>query len=190
MSENYERWMIANYEHWAVFLHTNQYFLGRVYIWSKRVGLVDLMHATPAEWQELRQVGERVRAALMSLFAPDLFNWASLGNLSAQCHLQVIPRYATSRTFAGATFVDERWGKNYAPYDYDFKVDEPVLEAVRDAIAKALEKHEHLCDNCGRAAEWVRRTQFAGDHYFCESDAQKEEDFGHDDSSSFLWEQL
>lgn len=141
VSENYERWMVVSYKHWGVYLHTNQYFLGRVYIWSRRERLVDLMDVSPWEREELFKIGKGVKEALTRLFSPDLFNWASLGNLSAQCHLHVIPRYKTLRTFAGATFVDERWGKNYAPYNYDFKVAEPVLEAIQTALQKEIPSH-------------------------------------------------
>jgi hypothetical protein len=39
--------------------------------------------------------------------------------------------------------------------------------------------HRHLqqCDECEQSAVWVRRTQFAGNHYFCTLHAQREEDF-------------
>ncbi len=138
MAVDYERFRIRNYQHWTVYLHENQYFLGRVYIWSKRPSLIDLMDTTPEEWEELHKIGGEVRRGLTRAFAPDLFNWASLGNLSRRCHMHVIPRYEEPRVFGGVTFVDRRWGKNYAPYDYDFKVDEQTLFEIRDAIAAML----------------------------------------------------
>lgn len=48
----------------------------------------------------------------------------------------------------------------------------------------------HLCDLCANAASWVRSTQFSGDHYFCDSCAQKEENFGQENPSYFFWEKL
>jgi hypothetical protein len=53
-------------------------------------------------------------------------------------------------------------------------------------------QHRHLkqCDECEQPAAWVRRTQFAGNRYFCVAHAQREEDFGRDDPSYFFWERL
>jgi hypothetical protein len=52
------------------------------------------------------------------------------------------------------------------------------------------DQHLKLCDECEQPATWVRRTQFAGNHYFCTMHAQREEDFGQDDLSYFFWELL
>src|SRR4051812_23206229 len=115
---DYERFKIKSYTHWYLYLHESQYFLGRMYIWSLRAGLHDLMDVTDEERAELFEIGREARGALTRLWFPDLFNWASLGNISQQCHVHVIPRYAKLRQFAGFVFKDTRWGQNYAPYDY------------------------------------------------------------------------
>lgn len=135
---DYEEFRIEEFKHWVAYLHTNQYFLGRTYIWSKRQGLVDLMDTTTEEREELFGIGGLLKNALQELFQPDLFNWASLGNLSQQCHVHVIPRYAQARSFAGLSFHDGRWGQNYAPYDYGFKVSADVLYQIKNAIEKKL----------------------------------------------------
>ena len=44
------------------------------------------------------------------------------------------------------------------------------------------------CDCCNEKAEWVRVTQFAGNHYFCDLHALLEEDFGKNDSYAFWTE--
>lgn len=41
------------------------------------------------------------------------------------------------------------------------------------------------CDCCDEKATWVRCTQFAGNHFFCDLHALQEEDFGQSDSYSF-----
>ena len=41
------------------------------------------------------------------------------------------------------------------------------------------------CDVCDENASWVRCTQFAGDHYFCDLHALQQKDFGQDDSYAF-----
>ena len=134
----FEQYKIRDYRHWAVYLHSNQYFLGRVYIWSKRKGLIDLMDLTPGERGELFVIGSHIKRTLTKLFQPDLFNWASLGNISSQCHVHVIPRYKEPREFDGLTFVDERWGKNYAPYNYAFVVSEETLQKIKNVIIETI----------------------------------------------------
>ena len=138
MQRDYETLKIASYEHWTVYVHESQYFLGRCYIWSKRPGLVDLTDTTTKEWDELKTIGQEIKGALTRTFSPDFFNWAALGNVSPQCHLHLIPRYASPRTFTGHTFTDRLWGANYASYDKSFVVDDPVLFAIRDAVTNAL----------------------------------------------------
>lgn len=50
---------------------------------------------------------------------------------------------------------------------------------------------KETCFDCDKPAEWVRSTQFAGDHYFCQAHAKKEKDFGKKDVyGSKLWEKL
>ena len=43
------------------------------------------------------------------------------------------------------------------------------------------------CIMCDRDAVWVRSTQFAGDHPFCEEHAKAEEGFGVNDSYEFWY---
>lgn len=44
---------------------------------------------------------------------------------------------------------------------------------------------KELCLVCGKEADWIRSTQFAGDHPYCEHHAKKEDDFGEDDSYTY-----
>lgn len=44
------------------------------------------------------------------------------------------------------------------------------------------------CMMCGKPATWVRSTQFAGDHPFCEEHAKQESDFCDNDSYTFWYE--
>ncbi len=45
----------------------------------------------------------------------------------------------------------------------------------------------HCCVICSAPAVWIRRTQFAGDHFFCLLHAKEEKDFKKSDSYAF-WE--
>ena len=46
---------------------------------------------------------------------------------------------------------------------------------------------EFKCAVCGEPATWMRYTQFAGNHPFCDKHAELETDFGSDDAD---WEKL
>lgn len=48
---------------------------------------------------------------------------------------------------------------------------------------------ETSCCECGAPATWVRCTQFAGNHPYCTTCAEREEDFGKDDDY-FYWAEL
>lgn len=44
------------------------------------------------------------------------------------------------------------------------------------------------CMICGKPATWIRSTQFAGDHPFCNEHAEEESDFNQNDSYAFWYE--
>ncbi len=43
------------------------------------------------------------------------------------------------------------------------------------------------CIECGKPAEWVRYTQFAGNHPYCYECAKQESDFLTDNPSYYSW---
>lgn len=58
-----------------------------------------------------------------------------------------------------------------------------------------MKTNDHVvCDyaevGCRDCVAWVRRTQFAGDHYFCAKHAEEQKDFGKEDPSYFYWKKL
>ena len=46
------------------------------------------------------------------------------------------------------------------------------------------------CLICAEPADWVRKTQFAGDHPFCEEHAKAQPNFGTEDPSYHFWRKL
>ena len=48
--------------------------------------------------------------------------------------------------------------------------------------------NEYKCIECNKPADWVRSTQFAGEHPYCKEHAEKESDFGEDDSYTYWYE--
>lgn len=139
----YEKWRIREYPHWVLYLHTNQYYLGRAYAWLKRPGeMQDFADLTFDELFELRtSVLLEYKAALVRLWQPGLMNYAWLGNHmhihKGHGHMHIIPRYEVPRNFAGHEFHDARWGENYAPSP---KLELPgeTLLLIRDALRRHL----------------------------------------------------
>ena len=43
------------------------------------------------------------------------------------------------------------------------------------------------CMICDKPAKWIRSTQFAGDHPFCEEHAKQESDFQENDSYTYWY---
>ena len=54
---------------------------------------------------------------------------------------------------------------------------------------KKEEEIIELCVECSTKATWVRRTQFAGDHPYCDLHAKLEKDFGQDNNCCF-WQTI
>lgn len=135
---NFEELRIKSYKTWTLYLNEYQCYLGRVCLVANRESAKDFISTTSEERNEFFQICEQVNAALKNLFAPDLMNYASLGNNFNHLHVHVIPRYEKERTFGGIKFTDKRWGSNYAPYDREFKIDPKALIAIRDAISLQL----------------------------------------------------
>ncbi len=104
-------------EHWSVYLHHNQSYLGRSKAELKRK-LKDPLECTKAEhdelWEEILPLYQRLVTAA---FEPVRINYAHLANADLQVHWHLVPRYEdpADREFAGVTFVDENVGHNFAP---------------------------------------------------------------------------
>ena len=133
---DYSQLKVASYRHFDVYLHENQRYLGRVFILLKE-GCGDFLDLNPEQREEFFLIGNKVKAALTSLFQPKLFNYAALSNTSPQMHVHVIPRYQGPREFGGILFLDERFGKNYSPCD-PFELQQEVLFQIRDIVASKL----------------------------------------------------
>jgi diadenosine tetraphosphate (Ap4A) HIT family hydrolase len=131
---DYEQFKIKSYKHWDLYLHENQCYLGRVFVLLKDEGVEDFLAIEGETRKEFFQIGEDVKKALKILFQPDKMNYAALSNTSPVIHVHIVPRYKETREFAGLIFTDTRWGKNYAPYDRSFVLEESILFKIRDAI--------------------------------------------------------
>lgn len=136
---DYNQLKIKSYKHWEVYLHENQCYIGRVFLLLKEdEGIEDFLAIDGDVREEFFKVGEKVKTALKTLFKPDKMNYAALSNVSLKIHVHFVPRYKEARKFSGRIFNDEGWGKNYAPYDRSFIIEESILFKIRDALKEQL----------------------------------------------------
>jgi diadenosine tetraphosphate (Ap4A) HIT family hydrolase len=136
---DYHKLKIKSYKYWDIYLHENQCYLGRTFIQlSNKDTFEDFLDIDGEVREEFFQVGQKIKAALKMLFRPDKMNYAALSNVSPIIHVHFIPRYKDVREFNGQLFYDQRWGKNYAPYDRSFIIEESILFKIRDTIKMHL----------------------------------------------------
>lgn len=136
---DYNQLLIKSYKHWEIYLHENQCYIGRVFALLKDDEHVDDFLAIEGEArEEFFLLGNEVKLALKTLFQPDKMNYAALSNTSSRIHVHLVPRYEKPREFKGKIFTDTRWGKNYAPYDRSFAIDQETLYEIRDALKGVL----------------------------------------------------
>jgi diadenosine tetraphosphate (Ap4A) HIT family hydrolase len=136
---DYQQLKIKSYDHWDLYLHENQCYLGRTFLLLRNPGPVeDFLDIEGEVRDEFFFAGGQIKKVLKTLFKPNKMNYAALSNVSPDIHVHIVPRYKESRTFAGVVFTDTRWGKNYAPYDRSFVVEEEVLFKIRDVLDEQL----------------------------------------------------
>ncbi len=134
---DYSKFIIERGPLWTAQLHDDQTYLGRMIIALNRPAEIDWLDLEDADYTEYFRIARRCKQALTELFAPDMFNHATLRNEWRQQHVHLIPRYIEKREFAGLVFEDKRWGKNWPPYD---KVSLPMekLMEIRAAISAKM----------------------------------------------------
>lgn len=116
----FDEFIIKRYRYWTLYIHENQSYLGRAFLWLNRPGdMQRLTHLTIEETLELRFALGKYEDVLRKLWSPDHMNYAWLGNHMHQHgghgHMHIIPRYKSKREGNGRLYMDYRWGKNYAP---------------------------------------------------------------------------
>lgn len=136
-SEKYSHNIIKQYRYWTLYVHDNQQYLGRVYVWCRRENALDLMDATEEERKELFVILSQIKNALSTTFKPDWFNYAFLGNETQHLHGHIIPRYAIKKEFMGQVFEDKEWGHNWRT-DKSFVTPPEIVQAVKEALQNNL----------------------------------------------------
>lgn len=129
---------MKQYDNWELDLFTNQFYPGRSLV-KYRDHKTDLNEIDAESRQELfEKVLPDIKNALDSIFSPDLYNYASLGNDCRHLHIHIIPRYKEDREFEGVEFSDENWNSHYMPYDTEFEIPEQVFEKIKIRITEVL----------------------------------------------------
>jgi diadenosine tetraphosphate (Ap4A) HIT family hydrolase len=117
MSEaiQFERLILYSTRFWILQLHENQSYLGRCVLILRRDSHGSLVDLRPLEWQHLRRQLSRYQKWMSTVFKPDRFNYAQLGNTYPQLHVHCVPRYKSPRTWGKRQIADKRWGDNWSP---------------------------------------------------------------------------
>jgi len=135
---DYRQNILKQYDNWTLFLHENQSYLGRCYIWYAHDNPVDMFDADCINLKELYDIMREIKRAISKCFSPDMYNYASLNNLIRHLHCHLVPRYNRKVTFNGVMFEDNNWGGNYAPYPHDFILPQDTMKTIREYIQSEL----------------------------------------------------
>jgi len=85
--DDYEHLKLKTYDHWTLYLHDKQNYLGRCYIALNRKGSLDpFSDTTSQERDELGNIVAHVHKALAALYQPDIYNYANFRNVWPHCH--------------------------------------------------------------------------------------------------------
>lgn len=130
---------ITEYNNWDLQLfRDDQYYLGRTAVVFKN-HVVDIADVASDEREELFEtVIPELQLSLDTICAPDLYNYAKIGNDCRHLHLQIVPRYKTARHFDGRKFEDEYWNQTYSQEYERVILDEDRRGKLRKTIRDNL----------------------------------------------------
>lgn len=134
----FEDTVICEFEYWEVQLFKDQSYLGRSLIKLKRHA-VDLTDLNQNEREELfENVLPMLQDSLDTVFNPDLYNQATLGNDCRHFHLHVIPRYQDEREFEEIIFRDENWNSHYKNQESSLELSDNIFQKIKLKIRNEI----------------------------------------------------
>ena len=102
--------LLHEYESWVVLLRPVQPTLGSLVL-ACREEVNSLGAVSAAAWSELAVATAELERVLRAAFDYQKINYLALMMVDPHVHFHVIPRYASSREFGGATCLDAAWPK-------------------------------------------------------------------------------
>lgn len=109
---------VVESEIWRVELNPDQKFLGRTFV-GLREHKPSLSDLTDEEGLEFFRIARTLEMGARAAFGVKLFNWMSLMNNAVRdnqephVHWHMVPRYDQPVEFAGHTYVDDAWPRQY-----------------------------------------------------------------------------
>ncbi len=128
--------LVREYQHWVVLVRPKQPTLGALALVCKESAEA-FSAISPGASAELKDAVIDIERGLKAAFAYDKINYLMLMMVDRQVHFHVIPRYASTRSFAGAAATDPGW-----PNQPDLMQAVPLsaeqLTALRDHLRAAF----------------------------------------------------
>lgn len=133
-----EKYLIKKFEYWTVYLNPDQYYLGRIYVALNRHGPENTFELRDEEWNEFKQVIDKVAKVQKLLYRYDLVHYLILQMYDRNhFHMHLIPGYKDVRVVYGEEFKDELLGKSPFPSPKK-EFDEKLLQKIKEDIQKEL----------------------------------------------------
>ena len=108
--------LISRYLNWTIYLHENQYYIGRTIVASNKHGFEDILSLNESEWLELKSILDKITKTVKRSYSADSVNYIVLQNKNKNhFHIQIIPRYKKEFKICEDTFMDENYGKSPIP---------------------------------------------------------------------------
>ena len=141
-SKGFEKYLVARYTYWELFLNKNQSRIGRAYLWLRRhEDMHALFNLSQEELTEMMRImADYERALILTLARPTLINCEWLGNEyrihRGHGHMHLTPRNAQSFTFMDQTYSDLRFGSRSG--DNYVELPDHVFLHMRDTLRAHL----------------------------------------------------
>ena len=135
MEKDFSKNLLKSYTYWDVYIHDNQGYIGRCYVWCKRSDALDLTDSTYEEREELFEILKELKESIKRSFNADWFNYSFLGNETRHLHCHLVPRYESNREYMGTHFKDTLYGHNYKT-DHTFNTSLELLEGIKEELIK------------------------------------------------------
>ena len=134
---------ISKTKYWEIYLHPDQYYLGRCVVVVKR-DVASMSGLSNEEWLDFAKLVKKIEAGFKKAFGATMFNWTCLMNGAYQespakpwVHWHLRPRYGKSVKFAGMKFEDKEFGHHYARSTdrlVSLDIEEKIIKAARKVL--------------------------------------------------------